>query len=933
MESAQRDRSSKARERGNEHYKRREFAKGTVASRAQTVQCLQRLTFHPSAILAYRDASICYPYDPLPLSNLAAAHFESGQYEACAHASLSALNLSKDKTDMESWRQKIIVRLAKTYVLLKDAKNAARWAARITSQSDRDAVLDSVELRQTSRPDLEMVRSQALELPRFKAVLRPRVDNSEVDNNSVKDQLWSPFQSDEGGPVAFMFCGVGDARNFFQRIFGLFGRLAKSQDKVVRRHHFTLLDQKPATLTRNIIIFHLLDEHAKDEDQGIIAAIALIYSAQIFPLYVWNILQKAITAILVKLDGGESITRWLFVPRSCYGAIRCHLRTLQTDSIEPYTAQGIRLVLPALFMHSRNSLLKRLATHQEDLLHEKYYSENDLWDHFRIVKPPRSFSIRHDKEFASLHDYLDRDLKPESFRQALRRLVSYVDSHWKPNMTMVDTEHDPELEDYNFAPEMGRDVLETVIDVTAQGRVRAKAFDDSSIVSYLVEWFDVISKGLHVMGNNLDLVSVEIVVGEMVEVFDKLRYDALEHRKGPAIGELDPAKFPRQYHYIHMSNVPDYVGGPLATFLAAPQLLRTCPGACLTSNILKNSPLFNTLEQFLAEYLLISDLSLVKSHFGLEVADQSILKDLKTKNLPFGLGAGYFPWKRSTHGSERLNVEELMSRASLQGWVYGLLLKNLLPPTRPENGQVILSPLNITIFLRLISHLYDIGYPAHWLSGILAAVCEGKITTTARAPREVVVDIEDLDIVHPSKEICIQPWHADLTTMISIWQPLLPFGLGAVWSLLPALQNISQFSIKLCPFTEGQQSSAVFVLLFWDHTRFKMKPKSMRRVLLDDELGDKYNAAGETREGGVSIVSTLSWDWAEKTAQFWLREDVVEKMKDNEWKAYLWRTDTWLPASSPSPVREAVKLKSAWLDDSPSTQILNKILSDGGVCA
>lgn len=55
-----------------------------------------------------------------------------------------------------------------------------------------------------------------------------------------------------------------------------------------------------------------------------------------------------------------------------------------------------------------------------------------------------------------------------------------------------------------------------------------------------------------------------------------------------------------------------------------------------------------------------------------------------------------------------------LSRPQLEKWLYSFFLKLCIPaPREPEDIPPMNSPLNLTAFLRLISHLHEIGYPAH----------------------------------------------------------------------------------------------------------------------------------------------------------------------------------------------------------------------------
>lgn len=55
-----------------------------------------------------------------------------------------------------------------------------------------------------------------------------------------------------------------------------------------------------------------------------------------------------------------------------------------------------------------------------------------------------------------------------------------------------------------------------------------------------------------------------------------------------------------------------------------------------------------------------------------------------------------------------------LSQPQLEKWLYSFFLKLCIPaPREPEDIPPMNSPLNLTAFLRLISHLHEIGYPAH----------------------------------------------------------------------------------------------------------------------------------------------------------------------------------------------------------------------------
>lgn len=136
-----------------------------------------------------------------------------------------------------------------------------------------------------------------------------------------------------------------------------------------------------------------------------------------------------------------------------------------------------------------------------------------------------------------------------------------------------------------------------------------------------------------------------------------------------------------------------------------------------------------------------------------------------------------------------------MPRERLETWLYRLFLKLTIPAHKPaiQSWVLINSPLNLTVFYRLLLHLSNIGYPAHWLSGVLDNLLSGRITTTARAPRSDSLKIKETKASKPRLSQSIKPFVAELSTLASIWQSALPF--GVLSTAIPRAQEIRKYSI------------------------------------------------------------------------------------------------------------------------------------------
>jgi hypothetical protein len=252
----------------------------------------------------------------------------------------------------------------------------------------------------------------------------------------------------------------------------------------------------------------------------------------------------------------------------------------------------------------------------------------------------------------------------------------------------------------------------------------------------------------------------------------------------------------------------------------------------------------------------------------------------------------------------------------LERWLHAHFLKLYLPfPRKQWDDNQVYAPLNITTFFRLINHVSEAGYPAHWISEILSKLCEGEIVTTARAPRALVTDVDLALRVYPTRKLCLKPFMAEFKTQLAIWRRLLPFGLNLSHETLPDLKTIREFRITFLPFYPTYTESPHFILVL-KNKRYEVD-NDLRRVLLDDETGDMSITAVEMRsEPGIHVISTFKWETETATATFWLEEGIMnETQKGRDWEAYIWREDTGFAALGPVPLHEKVVLNkgNSWV--------------------
>jgi hypothetical protein len=163
--------------------------------------------------------------------------------------------------------------------------------------------------------------------------------------------------------------------------------------------------------------------------------------------------------------------------------------------------------------------------------------------------------------------------------------------------------------------------------------------------------------------------------------------------------------YPQIYDRIHLSNVPDYIGGTFTSHLYALQITHPGPTSYTTSTCLRTPPRFNSPAEFDAEYIALHKQSEVERLF------HASMKPNYDSVMPM---CTYNKWY---HRKVSREYKDLMPRGSLQTWLYRLFFKIALPlERRVPDDQLIFSPLNLSYFFRLCTHLHSIDRLA--LAGI-----------------------------------------------------------------------------------------------------------------------------------------------------------------------------------------------------------------------
>lgn len=387
-------------------------------------------------------------------------------------------------------------------------------------------------------------------------------------------------------------------------------------------------------------------------------------------------------------------------------------------------------------------------------------------------------------------------------------------------------------------------------------------------------------------------------------------------------------------------------------------VLKRLPEAALTANCLRNTPLWDDIDQYHCEYLTTSDEETISKIVQVAVADtsqiaeqkagiellQNMLRNITTEGLqslsPVVLQLGglehirdldpetvqttdvrslstkeldkegivnpladYSPWSRTSFGS--LPFARLLPRPKLVHWLFTMFLKIVIPANRSfqDWDTLFYAPLNLTIFMRILIHLHEVGYPSHWLSEVLAQILENQVVTTARPPQTSPLKIEESRKDHPMKQLSCAPFIDEMRSLTALFLPLLPFSI--MTSVLPRIEEIYEYKIAFTVLCPGGTGLPVFVLVFWNeklaadaYGSSPAGPPDLRLVLHPDCGMPRSRSKSEElrilRQKGVKLVTTFKWDPVKCVASFWIAEGVMEEMQvRGGWLCAIYRTDIW----------------------------------------
>ena len=550
-------------------------------------------------------------------------------------------------------------------------------------------------------------------------------------------------------------------------------------------------------------------------------------------------------------------------------------------------------------------LAKVRKINENDRVTTNTYGEIKFMEANKYLMPP--ILIQNQEEKALWTDYLsaEYDNWPEFALESLKKndkldaiakkLNSYVEKNWKPNVTMLDYEWQ------KIAGESSTNLLwdtSELIDVAYKTMRHKEPANPKCLFDCYAAYFHSLAKSLSFLTNETKTLRIECRVGDVNDALSSLRIEA-KRQELEKQNAFDFFKFDR----ISLGTTPDITSLTFA-FLESTPLLKPTNKSSISCSCLVNTSIWKSFDQYVHSGSLIQNieqarvlLNITKSSGGLLGYDMPVWTQYVTSFKP--------------QMDVRSDLLAWLSRVLL---AYGVPFKRDCVSLQRENCAP-----NLSVFFRAILYLIAIGYPKHWFQIYLTTILKNELVTTASHPKTSPNKYEAEDVLNKTlKKVDLTMNLIELKTLASLYAPVLE--VGELFDLKP-INSIFEYELKLDSFNEGTYgiimtctnalSNVLGLLLEEDvaqepsliiHPTFG-PGHDWRMSKLRDEV------MGKGSIGRKHLISVFNFHADAKTARFWMSKVDFEEIKDKFYVALI-RTDSWDRLSGQIELSKAIEIKS-----------------------
>jgi hypothetical protein len=366
----------------------------------------------------------------------------------------------------------------------------------------------------------------------------------------IANEVTQP-ENNQDEPVSFFLAGAGDARNMFRTIIGIL----EVENSKSKRYHFTINDINKCALTRDLLVFMLIEElldlqNGTDEYMEVLSTIYFIYVAVIIPQYALDKMQSTIGKALDALTFGQQPSKLIYLYERHYPE---YIKVLGSWRGEALTVLTTREVFKLA-----KQQIGGLATMMDEFmdLPKKCKAERNLYLTSLVLQPPERMLQKYDP--VMLKELQDCANRPQTNTPRLK-CRDYLLENWRVNTTMVDIEWYASLE-IKSTIDFGHDPFEAALRFTDPYMEAQPPTIPQCLYDYVGTFFSSVADAIKKLDGRLQ---VEALLGDCVDVAEQLRFDLFNHENNTddkldlvkSLG-MRPKHFPRKFDRVHLSNVP-----------------------------------------------------------------------------------------------------------------------------------------------------------------------------------------------------------------------------------------------------------------------------------------------------------------------------------------------------------------------------------------
>ncbi|KAF7949020.1 hypothetical protein EAE96_008196 [Botrytis aclada] len=451
------------------------------------------------SIIKYRESVNLVPDNCTPLGNLSAAYFEVGDYTQCIVKARRALQILGESNDNEN----------------------ANLVEKIQQRIKRAELhsFESSELKQLQ------ARLRILEtLPRYRPTFATAKEYCSTGNDKPASLFDHTICKNEpvSSDVSFLFGGVGDARNLLQTIIGI-SELDKKYHLKQNQYHLTMIDISNNTITRDLIIFMLLEEYSNlepssDKAEEIQSTLFYVFIAVIIPRVTFNHLYRTIDRALSLLKSNTQPLSWMHLREEDF---RLYIQTLEGWKGRALTCITTANAVDKLIeqVHRRKMMLNPVLRSGETVP-TAFKKENKLYGATAVLIPPTRLLRNHDPVILGLLQ--NRGNNSGNNAAALKK---HLRENWSFNTTLMYLDWYDFLEDKNDFDLANDPFHELDHFRPASQPLPTEVKTPTSVYDYIAPFFQDAARSIKFLSGRLQ---VEALCDDYVDFVEKLRCTAMK---------------------------------------------------------------------------------------------------------------------------------------------------------------------------------------------------------------------------------------------------------------------------------------------------------------------------------------------------------------------------------------------------------------------